>query len=269
LLELLVVVAILVAVASIGVSIFYGVGEDAQTRVARAQVMEVAAAIKQFKADTGYYPKQGPFALADPGGGGIDRDELPEQAGTTANEQDQWFDSPANLYPLFVCPEFVSGHPLERFDCDTTSAPRSSWDTDSGTGWRGPYLSRGSRGLVDLSSDLKRDGTGFPDETSGSELVPEAVGVADPFPGNRVEVDPAFDSDGALLDWRSMSSTRDDYDRERHHLGTIGNPILVFDLHDNGEDPRVVSMGADGRYGGIPSDPCVRNDRDDIVLCLE
>ena len=61
LLELLVVLAVLTAVAGIGVLALGNVTGDTRERLARAEMNEIANAIRRFRADTGYWPKEGVF----------------------------------------------------------------------------------------------------------------------------------------------------------------------------------------------------------------
>ena len=267
-LEMLVVVAILAAVSFVAYTNFDGVIDDSKERVARAEMLEIARAIRQFKQDTGYYPKQGPFGLAlSPYDGGIDPSALPPQAGASPAEQEAWFYSPANFWQLFECPKVTSanGHP-EWLGCNGGGA--QSWDPARGRGWRGPYLNRDSQSLVDLSSDLAPDGNGDPVETIGSTLVREVFGIADPFANDPVAVGSFDPHDNNLVDWRSVSRFCAGTDCEIV-LGGIGGPFFAFDL-DDPSAIRVVSMGANGDYGGVnATDPCRPGDKDDIVLCLD
>ncbi|AFL72262.1 type II secretion system protein [Thiocystis violascens] len=309
LLELLVTVAILAAVAGIGALNLTGVIEDNKEQLARVEMQEIAKAIRQFKQDTGYYPKQGPFGLALTVGsttysGGVNESTIPDHASRTPAENAAWFYSPANFWQLFECPIITNPLPPPApqwpvwLGC--TGSEEQSWDASRGRGWRGPYLRRDSQSLVDLSDDLKTNGIGSPIEDGGTaKLVAEAIGIADPFGDtDPVKADPNFDvfhkfDDGSkydrwLLDWRS---THNAYPREvainkkinGYYLGRIGGPYFVFDLAETpaGLRPRLVSMGQNGRYGGVNGvDPCERgnsgdegndpdDDHDDIVLCLE
>ncbi len=269
LIELLVVAALLVAVSFIAFSGYDGVVADAKEQVARAEMQEIAKAIRQFKQDTGYYPKQGPFGLdLAPFVGGIDPDDLPAQAGDSDAEREAWFYSPANFWQLFECPRVTeNGHP-QWLGC--TGSAAQSWDPARGRGWRGPYVLSDSESLVDLSSDLAPDGSGDPVERGGTaRLIEEVSGIADPFENNLIDA-PGFDThDGLLLDWRAVSRhCTPPPDPCEVILGGIGGPYFAFDLN-NPATARLVSMGQDGRYADPnTADPCVPNG-DDIVLCLE
>ncbi|MEM9370962.1 MAG: prepilin-type N-terminal cleavage/methylation domain-containing protein, partial [Pseudomonadota bacterium] len=65
LLEVLVTLGIIAAVAGIGVQVFTSVGTDTSERLVRLEMREVANAIQRFRNDTGYFPKQGPFAATN------------------------------------------------------------------------------------------------------------------------------------------------------------------------------------------------------------
>lgn len=267
-LEMLVVVTILAAVAGIGALNLTGVIEDKKEQLARVEMLEIAKAIRQFKQDTGYYPKQGPFGLAiAPYNGGVPLNALPSQAGGSDPEKEAWFYSPANFWQLFECPN-LTGHAQAWLGC--AAGQSQSWDPARGRGWRGPYLNRAGEGLVDLSNDWKA--TGDVDPTMTPPELSKVPGVADPF----------TDRGASHIVWRSHAGANPG---DRGYLGYIGGPYFAFDmadttdgLHDpaNTADPydlrpRVVSMGPDGRYGGRhDADPCVPPDgEDDIILCLE
>ncbi len=171
LLELLVVVAILVAVSFIATSVLTGVDQDAQEQVTRVQMVEIAKAIRQFKADTGYYPKQGAFDLEPSfGGGTVPIASLPAHAGADNAARTRWFYSPVNLEQLWRNP--LAGEPL------------GTWNPDTGRGWRGPYLT-GFDDEVELDiHDGINDGTaaGNPagDPFAGT-LIPDVDGLRDAF----------------------------------------------------------------------------------------
>lgn len=299
-LEMLVVIAILVATATIGFTNFTGVIEDSREKIARTEMQEIARAIKQFRQDTGYYPKQGPFGLdMAPYGGGVDPNNLPTQAGTGPTEREDWFYSPANFWQLFECPKLKENHAQAWLGCDPDDPKRatSSWNPSTARGWRGPYLNRSGEGLVDLSDDLDVSGEGSPIATSNpAKLIAEAQGIADPFTYNDRVGAPGFDDyhklgsneyDDWLLDWRSVGNAIPSdfakHETNAYYLGYIGGPYFVFDLDK--PSARIVSMGPNGLYGGVLLDAsgetvCAPgngqdegnnpdDDHDDIVLCLE
>ena len=230
LLELLVIVSILAAIAFVTTGTFQGVGEAANDNLVRSEMQEIAKAIRQFKQDTGYYPKQGPFDL-DTATGQVPIGTLPVHAGSNNTEKQRWFYSPANFHQLFVNPLAGTGHLLE------------SWDIDSGRGWRGPYLKGFAEGFVDIRDDINPAVNGAGGDPLDGDNIPDVEGLADPFEHRTVPVD-----GNSLLDW---SATAGGDERE-----VWGRPYLLFGL---GASPWLVSMGPDGVYGTS----------DDIELDLE
>lgn len=291
-LEMLVVIAILVATATIGFTNFTGVIEDSREKIARTEMQEIARAIKQFRQDTGYYPKQGPFGHVDDGGA-VDPAcvVIPDAA---VPDPRGWLYSPANFWQLYANP-LKAQNPLPT-GCKEHLLAR--WNPSTARGWRGPYLNRSGEGLVDLSDDLDVSGEGSPIATSNpAKLIAEAQGIADPFTYNdRVGAPADFDDyhklgsneyDDWLLDWRSVGNAIPSdfakHETNAYYLGYIGGPYFVFDLDK--PSARIVSMGPNGLYGGVLLDAsgetlCAPgngqdegnnpdDDHDDIVLCLE
>ncbi|WP_309400857.1 prepilin-type N-terminal cleavage/methylation domain-containing protein [Cerasicoccus maritimus] len=223
LLELLVVVSVLAAVAFVATGTYRGVSEDSSDRLVRVEMLEIAKAMRQFKQDTGYYPKTGPFALSTDGGS-VNIDDLPARAGSSDTEKTRWFYSPANFDQLMSTnsPLDGTGHQLE------------TWDPDTGRGWRGPYLSGYGEGYVDIRDDINDD----PDTAAGDALgdpllgttITNVDGIADPFEHSVTT--------NNLLGW---SDTVDGAELEKW-----GRPYLIFSLDDQ---PFLISMGLDGEYG--------------------
>lgn len=256
-LEMLVVVTILAATAAIGFTNFTGVIEDSKAKIARAEMQEIARAIAQFRQDTGYYPKQGPFALLADGGGVDPNDpDFPDQA---ASDQAAWFYSPANFWQLYDCPDITSTHAQAWLGCG--DGKQQSWNPNRGRGWRGPYLNRSGEGLVDLFDDLDISGSGSPISGDSLSLV---FGIADPFNERRSQNIP----------WHNQAGLENDISRD------LGGPYFLFDLDK--PTARIVSMGPNGVYGGIATDSSgstvcapggddatAYREADDIVLCLD
>lgn len=242
LIELLVVVAILVAVATIGSGALFSALQTSREQLVEPEMVRIASAIKLFKQDTGYYPKQGPFDLdtAAPAGA-ISLASLPVEAGLTDPERTRWFYSPANFYQLTrnASPLATTGHVLE------------DWSPDTGRGWRGPYLKGFSDGFVDIRAGIN-DGTAA-GNPGGNPLagddIPDVIGIADPF-----QFLPEAVGAGTLLDWAEIPRLPGPRDFEKE---TWGRPYLLFGLDTQ---PWLVSMGADGAYG--PGG-------DDVVLDIE
>ena len=155
LLELMIVTAILGSIAGGAVLMVGHTEEIAQCQIGLVEVTEIREAMIQFKKDTGYLPKTGPFQITSDGG------VVPVPA-----EGSDWFRSPANFSQLFQNPLAGTGHPL------------ATWNPDTKRGWRGPYLSCAGEGQVDIGSDLNPDGSGSP--TLG-DAIENVIGIADPF----------------------------------------------------------------------------------------
>lgn len=259
LLELLIVVSILAILGGALLTAYQNVDEDAARKVAQHEMLKVKDAILRFKQDTGYLPRQGPFDLAPPD----QCDPLNTNGVVPLPSQGKaWFCSPANFVELHDNPLTGTTHPLR------------NWNPDTGRGWRGPYLTRGGEGLVDIGDELLADGTGCPTHVV-VVLLTNVRGVADPFlTGPSVFDIPPFgippvcrydactnpSQASCVLDWRTTSA-------DETHI-RWGRPYLMFDL--NNEKARIVSMGPDGIYAGVNAlDPCSPPpNADDLVLCL-
>ncbi len=278
LLEMLVVISILAALAFVAASTTPAVYDASKQRLVQPEIRHIAAAVMQFKQDTGYYPGEGPFALlSDMGGGSYD---CSDDAATSPGAVDNttivsygpdvtisigWLQSPANVYQLLVQPLFCGNHPLAELD---------TWDASRSRGWHGPYLRDTAEGLVAVGNDTN-PGNGYAtgDPVLGG-LINDVPAIADPFVQRPI---------GAYLAWKASVGAPE---RE-----TWGRPYLLF-LNDYSgavvtrlEHPRIVSMGPDGDYAGcddaaatglcadVADDPCRASIggtvTDDIILCLQ
>ncbi len=239
LLELLVVVAILAAVATIGVQALDLTGRQSQERLVMHEMRQIADGIQQFYQDTGFYPNTGPFTSM----GSLQYD------GVTLGS----LDSPANMVQLFVEPALTYSDTNSDGTWDTLEDPIMPWNPDYGRGWRGPYVTDFGEGNVSIS------GT-FPGET-GSIVV---MGIADPF-----EREP----DGDYYIW-SRPYIIDPEVEIKDAPTWRGRPYLLFLANDPSSEmpdcvaPCLVSMGPDGVFQ--PREPVNANDppRDDIVINL-
>lgn len=222
------VLAILSAVAFVATGTFRHVHDEADDRLVRVEMQEIAKAIRQFRQDTGYLPKTGPFALAADSGG-VPIANLPGEAGATDEAKRRWFYSPANFYQLLgaTSPLDGTGHTL------------AAWDPESGRGWRGPYLKGYAEGYVAIGDDVNDDDSAVGDPTGdplAGDVVADVPGLADPFAHR-----PA--GGGALLGWSVVAG------------GEVrpkwGRPYLFLDLDSSAATTRMglVSMGPDGLYG--------------------
>jgi prepilin-type N-terminal cleavage/methylation domain-containing protein len=225
LLEMLVVITILAAVAFIAGGALSGVREQANDQLVRTEMQEIAEAIRQFRQDTGYYPKTGPFNLDTAPGGAVTDAILAvgfPHSGSSAAERQNWFYSPANFYQLYTraSPLAGTGHQLE------------NWDPETGRGWRGPYLKGFAEGYLDIGDGINNgtpDGNPGGDPLGGANTIEDVEGIADPFEHRPV---------AGLLDWSADPGV---VERE-----WWGRPYLLFDLDSK---PRLISMGPDGQYG--------------------
>ncbi len=222
LLEILLVMALLATLAGTLMVLLDNAEATARRQLSGAEIHELRQAIWQFKKDTGFLPRQGPFDLETRPGGSVPLANIP--AYVPPPQRAAWFDSPANFWQLYENPLGGSGHPLEQFNPLTAR------------GWNGPYLSRFGEGLVDVGDDLQGDGSGSP--VAGA-ILPQLVGVADPQVSQPV---------GAYLVWRS----RDGGDPHPRW----GRPYLMFDL-DQRPLARLVGLGENRVYDGGAGDDVV------------
>lgn len=175
LIEIVMVVALLAAIAGMVVSSMQGTHEQVSLDLARHELNEVRKAVLSFRADTGFLPKQGVFDLDTRGGKSKVPSEVP------AGEAAEWFDHPANLWQLVECP-------LPSDPSQADFQPLSRWDPSRRRGWRGPYLTRHGEGVY-------RD----PETAVNSWPVPA---IADPFTHGALVAPYGWFSvtDGARLD---------------------------------------------------------------------
>lgn len=264
LLEMMVVISLLAATAYVATGAYTHFLDHADEQLVYSEMQEIAKAIRQFKQDTGYYPKEGPFALqlltTDPGN--VTKTMLPNYIGNTSegltnDEISRWFYSPANLYQLTTDTSPLSG----------SSHQLKEWNPETGRGWRGPYLSGFRDGYVDIrdgiSSSNSPAGNKDGDPLSGNN-IPDVVGIADPFVQKYETI-----SGNTLLDWsrnRRRMSTESTTDPDRLEVEKWGRPYLVFDLDTK---PWLVSFGPNGNFdnGEFNADPNI--DKDDITLNIE
>ena len=272
LIELLVVCSILAALSFTSWGAYVGVEEDSEDAIARVEMLRLANAIARFRGDTGYYPGQGPFALSS---SAISEADCSATDGVLRSwaapdndaDRDDWFASPANLALLFEAPTLCSKNP---------QAHLAHWNPETARGWHGPYFDRGVRHYVDHGTSLNSGGSPL----SGSKIVDvPAYGNGPRFRAATSDgascttQASASAGDGCLLGWRTLSRTASGYDAQQHERAAHARPFLVFGTHD-GDHPRVVYLGADGRYGGNnAANPCQPNaspaaGADDVVLCL-
>jgi prepilin-type N-terminal cleavage/methylation domain-containing protein len=254
LLELTVVLGIIAVLAGIGVQAYQGVTERAQLDLARTEMNEIATAIQRFHADTGYWPKEGPFEDDD----SINKACFVDVNGTVID------DHPALLAQLRTQP-FHRTSDLDS-SCDF-NRPVLEYDQASGTGWNGPYVRELDAASV-VVGVMSKDGTGNP--ATGTILSGTAFrvsGLGDTFnedataAGVFAWTDTAGNALAQLGRPYLYFFTRDPTDSDSN-----GNPD--YDNDDDGEldavsgcvMPCLVSMGPNGIY----VDPL--SDEDNIVI---
>ncbi|MEM6439087.1 MAG: prepilin-type N-terminal cleavage/methylation domain-containing protein [Pseudomonadota bacterium] len=179
LLELLVTLGIITAVAGVGVQVYNGLNEDVDDRLVLRELSEMASAVRRFRVETGYWPKQGVFAGAADGN----------------------LAHPANLAQLFTEPLDAGGDPL------------FSYDPATGTGWNGPYVAEFASVTVDIFN-LDPDAAADDDPTMDPGLTPTVLivrGVGDPYDAPPVAT-------GAFL-WRLVDGDANPNNDETRVLG--------------------------------------------------
>ncbi len=285
LVELLVVCSILAALSVTAWGAYNGVQEANEDAIGRSDLTRLANALRRFKQDTGYYPGQGPFVLAATAqveadcnaADGILRRWAEPEDDTRRND---WFNSPANIALLLSAPSICLKHP---------QAHLRRWNPDTQRGWHGPYLDTNRRHWVDHGRDLNfpyvsgvnddwPDGNG---KTQAGEKILDvpAYGNGSRFRAGGPEYGTcpspqSMTENNCMLGWRSAQRERADYDADEHEFDYHARPFLMFGLAD-GDHPRVVYFGSDGKYGGRNTiDGCRPNTSDDdgaddLVLCLE
>lgn len=291
LVELLVVCGILAALSYTAWGAYIGIQEGAEDDIARAEMQRLADGLRRFKADTGFYPGQGPFFLAAPGtvetavspgridcapvGGVLRTWAAPHVGVDNGVDKDFWFASPVNLALLFEAPALCGNHPL---------AYLARWSADTRRGWHGPYLDTKSRLWVDHGADFNAssvvftapDGTGNP--LAGAKLPDlPAFGAGPRYrasgPGWSSCNNPEQINGTCLLGWRTLNREQTAPTLGSHEIPAHARPFAVFGLANN-DHPRIVYWGRDGRYGGRNlADPCLpklaaTDGEDDQVLCL-
>lgn len=242
LLEALVVLTILAAVAGIGVQAFNGVSDQAEESLARAEIRQVVNAMQRFRQDTGYWPKEGPFENS------YDGDPNTVDLST--------FDAhPANLRQLFEMSFAETGTVAP-----TTVTEILEHDEATDTGWNGPYLSELDALQVSVGSGLNTDGSSSP--AAGAANFVRAVG--DTF---------TTVPDGVYFQWENL-------DAEILLEPNLGRPYFYFIDEDADQSnggvagctvPCLVSAGPDGVYeagksDGVPDQAPYFGDGDDIVV---
>ncbi|MBL4774236.1 MAG: prepilin-type N-terminal cleavage/methylation domain-containing protein [Alcanivoracaceae bacterium] len=261
LLELIVVVAILVAIAGIGTFAMRNIVSDSAIDVTRAEMQQISKAITQFKQDTGYYIGQGPFALLDSNDDG--NADANCNACTLAScssigaldpasvTSQIWLENPVNFKQLFSEPVYCSNHPIK-------SVMASATFKANNRGWNGPYMVS-SEGVVSL------------------QTIPDSVlATGNLTPGNAIVnipslSDPFERADSSVFKFSWLASSAGSL------ANSAGSPYMLFiQKIDNSDVPRLVSAGRDGEYAGVNGGALPSLEQwcspiptsDDIVLCF-
>lgn len=271
--ELLVVIAILAALAGTTATIMQGIDEDADAQLAQVELAQAAKAVRQFRSDTGYFPKEGPFSMNEDmvTSSGCDAGlfqtlagsasghpaaqvfyaDLPSYAPADCDASLNWFYNAANLSQLTG----LGAHNYLGDDGNDVMP----WDAASGRGWRGPYLDGSSEGYVDMGDiifvgDDDLDGGLFDD-------VPAVFLGSPERPNGNYYVSRRVPQDNPSY----QAGLVDDLELARR-------PLLMFVEKDGIVAERVVllSMGVNGIYEGYDTtdaDICEPLG-DDQIVCI-
>lgn len=174
LLELMVVVSVLAALAGLAAVSVESYQQHAEKQLAEVEMQRIASAIYRFKADTGYFPKEGLFTAA-------------RLYQTGSSPEKDIYEKKINLKWLFSQP-VTSG-----------AVPVLPWKPSTGRGWHGPYLEPSSqRYVIDDSITCGLEDALFSTPAS-SALV---TGLTDPIErssDNGVETCSTFKENGTWL----------------------------------------------------------------------
>lgn len=239
LIELLVVVAILATIAFVATTSLFGVTERTEGQIATAELAAAAKAVRQFRADTGYFPTEGVFAKQSACPAVYGANPL---AKITAGSNCQWFYHAANLSQLTGADGMQQAM--------QTVMP---WNAVTERGWRGPYLSSGANAFANVGEIYWDVGAGIVNNaTSGSVIADVPVVMAG------VSLRP---KGNYFVTKRQKTGNA---------LEIAPRPILMFVRKDSttGRADRValVSTGADGIFNGF-SGECTPQE-DDMAICI-
>lgn len=233
-LELMIVVAVLAAVAGAVIFAHSATEHTVKTNLAYSEMQEIKQALLRFRQDTGHFPD--PVAPAEGGA------------------------SPANFSALFVQGLESAWNPAAR------RGWRGPYLREFGEGRvdiGDDLLNDGSGNPVTVNVAAIANIRGVADPFAAYPTLPASYTRCDETPANTA----------CLLDWRTLADDGDgDDDDGDRAFAKHGRPYLAFDLDDNNR-ARLMSMGPNGRYEGItcavtaPCNQCAANG-DDILMCL-
>lgn len=281
LIELLVVVSILSAIAFTTATGLQYIDREVDSQLTTVELAEVAKAVRQFRADTGYFPREGVFdvkatsttgcssSLFDSLSGGssgnghpaakfdLSASSLPSYltALPSCDEKLYWFYNAANLSQL-------TGVGIETH-METDVFP---WQETSLRGWRGPYLDASAEGFVDMGYvDFDPSDLGFDWAVDG--VAQSTGGIVEDIPA--VFVGGENKSIGSYFLSRRVSQDNPSYTSgDVENLEYAGRPVLMFVEKTDVVADRVVllSAGADGIYDGYTTD--CQPLGDDEIVCI-
>lgn len=254
LLELVMTIAILAIIGGVVINQFSGPKFEAQTGIARHEMEQLRQALVRYYNDNVTRNKDCVNGV-DPSG------PLPVSNGDRFPLQS----SPADIAFLKASPLLSDGVDLDCAIKGMGLFGEPARNVDLQLGFNGPYIKK-PLAFVDIGG-LGLDGVGS--VFSSADAEQGIVAIADSFTQAPVAKDTGApfcdtDQDGVsnecLLDWRTLGNSQ--------ALPQFGRPYLFFDL--NQTDARIVSMGADGKFGGNNvTDLCQPNgNSDDLVSCL-
>ena len=261
LLELLVVVSILAALAFTTSTGFQFIDQNVDRKLELTELAEVAKAARQFRNDSGYFPGEGVFEIADdtvPSSCQSDHlallgtpspaarvnyaDVAAYTGSSDCSDNLKWFYHAANLSYLLASQSDGMG---------MIYASVLPWNAFSSRGWRGPYLNASWEGVVDLGAIENTNTVATGDELTTGSLVSEVPAV---FAGGETK------PKGIYFQSKRTKGTG--------YLTASGRPILMF-LEKNGilaERMVIVGLGLNGEFDGYPNGCSAKGD--DQVICL-
>ena len=272
LLELLVVVSILAAVAGIATSAVDGYNERAREELVHVEMNNIADAIYKFKTDTGYFPKTGVFIKQTPTSVAIG-DPIYENPETVDNEQ--------NLNFLYSSPSTCIKKTVLN-DCDEAKGYTqiSPWNAYQNIGWNGPYMARNTQQRmhfkgVNLQSNCELEELGDLDNSNSFSAL------EDPFQRALIsEPDTNYESDAECFAILKTTRNKNGSDRKNLARAYAGQGYRYFTHFTNNLYPQcllgsndciaLVSYGKNGKYESNPAIPidCSAQTCDDIVKVL-
>jgi prepilin-type N-terminal cleavage/methylation domain-containing protein len=277
LLELLVVVSILAAVAGIATSAVGGYNERAREELVHVEMNNIADAIYKFHTDTGYFPKTGLFGEGE-------RDEI--SVGKLIYQYPETFKSEENLDFLYEQPakctkKSTLNDCIEDASLKTVITKLATWNSDQSIGWNGPYMARNSQQRMhfkgtDSQSNCELDELGDLSDSNSFSAI------EDPFQRAVISgSDKNYESDAECFAILKTTRNKNGSDRKniaRAYAGQAYRYITNFEndlypqcLEDSKGCIALVSFGKNGIYESDldnPIDCSTPQACDDIVKVL-